>query len=104
VRAASRSAYSASVASFCSPTSSPSPHRSLAPDQRPAACRHLRLAPALGTRRPEPARQRPLADSEAPRDLGLAALAGLVGGEHALSKVGGAGARHRSFSDVVNPA
>src|SRR4051794_7556532 len=44
----------------------------------------------------EPARERPLADPVAPRDLGLAALAGLAGRERPLAQVGGVGTRHRS--------
>ena len=82
----------------------PGQHRSLAPEQRPAVASRLRLAPALAARRLEPARQRPLANLEAPRHLGLAALPGLTGGEHALAKIGGVGAWHRSPSGVVNSA
>src|SRR4051812_28123386 len=44
----------------------------------------------------EPARERALADPVGPRDLGLAALAGLVGRERPLAQVGGVGTRHRS--------
>src|SRR5207244_8276323 len=44
----------------------------------------------------EPARERALADPVDPRDLGLAALAGLVGRERPLAQVGGVGTRHRS--------
>src|SRR4051794_24968612 len=44
----------------------------------------------------EPARERALADPVAPRDLGLAALAGLVGRERPLAQVVGVGTRHRS--------
>src|SRR4051794_40672107 len=44
----------------------------------------------------EPARERALADPVAPRDLGLAALPGLVGRERPLAQVGGVGTRHRS--------
>src|SRR4051794_24068148 len=44
----------------------------------------------------EPARERPLADPVDSRDLGLAALAGLVGRERPLAQVGGVGTRHRS--------
>src|SRR4051794_28961522 len=44
----------------------------------------------------EPARERPFADPVAPRDLGLAALAGLAGRERPLAQVGGVGTRHRS--------
>src|SRR4051812_27119251 len=43
-----------------------------------------------------PARERALADPVGPRDLGLAALAGLVGRERPLAQVGGVGTRHRS--------
>src|SRR4051812_29493496 len=44
----------------------------------------------------EPARERPLADPVGPRDLGLAALAGLVGRERPLAQVAGVGTWHRS--------
>src|SRR4051812_17114929 len=44
----------------------------------------------------EPARERALADPVGPRDLGPAALAGLVGRERPLAQVGGVGTRHRS--------
>src|ERR671916_1236521 len=78
-------------------------HRRLASDQPPAAGRHLRPAPALALRRPEPALQRPFADPKAPRHLGLAALAGLTGRERSLAQVRGIGARHLSSSGMVNP-
>jgi hypothetical protein len=41
-------------------------------------------------------RERPLADTVAPGDLGLTALVFLVGGEHPLAQVGGVGTRRRS--------
>src|SRR4051794_36821046 len=44
----------------------------------------------------EPARERPLADPVDSRDLGLAALPGLVGRERPLAQGGGVGTRHRS--------
>src|SRR4029453_16156195 len=73
----------------------PGQHLARTPDRHPPASRRLRPTSALGAGRPEPARERPLADPEAPRDLGLAALTSLVGGEHTLAKVRGAGVRHR---------
>src|SRR4051794_18403034 len=45
---------------------------------------------------PQPSGECPLADPVGPRDLGLAALAGLVGRERPLAQVGGVGTRHRS--------
>src|SRR4051812_50181210 len=45
---------------------------------------------------PQPSGECPLADPVAPRDLGLAPLAPLVGVERPLAQVGGVGTRHRS--------
>src|SRR6185369_13739122 len=62
---------------------------------RAAAARLGRATPLLAGG-PQPGGERPLADPVAPRDLGLAALAGLVGRERPLAQVGGVGTRHRS--------
>src|SRR5206468_1421763 len=65
-------------------------HRPRAPAARPRRAAPL-LAGGL-----EPAGERPLANPVGPRDLGLAALAGLAGGEDPLAQAGGVGTRHRS--------
>src|SRR6185369_17051671 len=62
---------------------------------RAAAARLGRATPLLAGG-PQPGGERPLADPVEPRDLGLAALAGLVGRERPLAQVGGVGTRHRS--------
>src|SRR5919206_10635 len=68
-----------------------SPH----PPPAPATSSRGRAA-ALLAGGPQPAGERPLADPVALGDPGLAALAGLAGGEHPLAQVGGVGTRHRS--------
>src|SRR5436853_442350 len=62
----------------------------------PATAARLGMAAPLLAGELEPARERALADPVDPRDLGLAALAGLVGRERPLAQVGGVGTRHRS--------
>src|SRR5205085_9676121 len=68
----------------------------LAADRRPAAAARPGRAAALLAGGPQPGGERPLAYLVEPRDLGLAALAGLAGRERPLAQVGGVGTRHRS--------
>src|SRR5205085_9899372 len=69
--------------------------RGLAADRRPAAAGRPGRAAALLAGGPQPGGERPLADPVDPRDLGLAALAGLAGRERPLAQAGGVGTRHR---------
>src|SRR5206468_9968715 len=68
----------------------------LAAEGCPATAARLGGAAPLLAGELEPARERALADPVGPRDLGPAALAGLVGRERPLAQVGGVGTRHRS--------
>src|SRR4051812_10673578 len=82
----------------CGPPAGRRTRRASRPRRPPASCPRgaasARGAPLAGGL--EPARERPLADPVGPRDLGLAALAGLVGRERPLAQVAGVGTRHRS--------